>query len=156
MRKRKPKKRAILPDVKYKEVLVAKFINRMMMHGKKMLATSIFYDALEIVKNKVEGVAEIETFKKALENVTPLVEVRTRRIGGANFPIPQPVRDERKLTLAIRWMVSAARKRSEKSFAERLAAEIILAAKLEGAAVKMRTDAHRMAEANKAFSHFRF
>lgn len=156
MRKRKPKKRNILPDVKYKDVLVSKFVNRIMLNGKKMLATSIFYDALNIVKNKVEGVSELETFKKALENVTPLVEVRTRRIGGANFPIPQQVRDERKLTLAIRWLVNAARKRNEKSFAEKLAAEFILAAKLEGAAVKTKTDTHRMAEANKAFSHFKF
>lgn len=156
MRKGRPKKRNILADAKYKDILVSKFINRMMLHGKKMLATNIFYDALDIVKVKVEGVNELETFKRALDNVTPLVEVRTRRIGGANFPIPQHVRDERKLTLAIRWTINAARKRSEKSFAEKLAAELILAAKLEGAAMKMKTDTHRMAEANKAFSHFKF
>lgn len=156
MRKKRPEKRTLLPDTKYKDILVSKFINRMMLNGKKMVATNIFYDALEIVKIKVEGVHELETFKKALDNVTPLVEVKTRRVGGANFPIPQHVREERKLTLAIRWLINAARKRNEKSFAQKLAAELILAAKLEGAAVKMKTDTHRMAEANKAFSHFKF
>ena len=156
MRKAKPKKRIILPDFKYQDVMVAKFINCMMLGGKKMLVANIFYKALEIIKSKVEGENELEVFKRAIENVSPLVEVRTRRIGGANFPIPQPVREERKLTLAIRWLIKASRNRNEKSFAEKLAAELILAAKMEGAAYKMKTDAHRMAEANKAFSHFKF
>ena len=156
MRKQKPKKRILLPDPKYKNILVSKVINRVMLNGKKIAAATIVYDALQILKDKLEGVHELETFNKAIENITPQVEVRTRRIGGANFPIPQPVRDARKLTLAIRWLVTAARKRTGKSFAQKLAEELILAAKMEGAAYKTKMDTHRMAEANKAFSHFKF
>lgn len=156
MRRRKAKQIAILPDPKFQDVQVTKFVNNLMLDGKKSLAFKIFYDALEIVDKKVEDTTGLETWKKALENVTPSVEVRSRRVGGATFQIPTPVRDARKQSLAMKWLIGYARKRNEKSMAGKLAAEIVAASKEEGAAFKKKEDTLRMAEANKAFSHFRF
>ena len=155
MRKSKPKKRYVLPDPVYKDVLVTKFVNSLMYDGKKTLAYNIFYDALAIV-NKRTNESGLDTWRKALNNVMPGVEVRSRRVGGATFQVPSEVRPERKQALGIKWMIMYARKRGEKSMAEKLASEIVAAAKGEGAAVKKKDDTHRMAEANKAFSHFRF
>jgi small subunit ribosomal protein S7 len=126
-----------------------------MLDGKKSIAFNIFYDAIDIVSEKTEGNG-LETWKEALNNVMPHVEVRSRRVGGANFQIPMQVRPDRKVTLGMKWMILATRKRNERSMAQKLAAEILAASKEEGAAVKKRTEVHRMAEANKAFSHFRF
>ncbi len=155
MRRRKAKKHAILPDPRFNEVLVTKFVNNLMLHGKKSVAYKIFYDALDIVQEKVEEETALDTFKKALSNVTPGVEVRSRRVGGATYQIPTPVRDSRKQSLAMTWLIGYSRKRNEKSMAQRLAFEILAASKEEGAAYKKKEDVHRMAEANKAFSHFR-
>lgn len=156
MRRRKAKAIAILPDSKFNDVQVTKFVNNLMYDGKKSLAFKIFYDAIEIVEKKVEETTGLETFKKALENVTPSVEVRSRRVGGATFQIPTPVRESRKNSLAMKWLIGYARKRNEKTMANKLAAEIVAASKEEGAAFKKKEDTLRMAEANKAFSHFRF
>jgi len=156
MRRRKAKKIAILPDPKFNEVVVTKFVNNLMLDGKKSLAFRIFYEALEIVEKKIEDANGLETWKKAIENVTPSVEVRSRRVGGATFKIPTPVREERKSSLAMKWLIGYSRKRNEKTMAQRLASEIIAASKEEGAAFKKKEDTLRMAEANKAFSHFRF
>lgn len=156
MRRRKAKKIAILPDPKFNEVVVTKFVNNLMYDGKKTLAFKIFYDALEIVDKKIEDQTGLDTWKKAIENVTPSVEVRSRRVGGATFQIPTPVREERKASLAMKWLIGYSRKRNEKTMAQKLAAEIIAASKEEGAAYKKKEDTMRMAEANKAFSHFRF
>jgi small subunit ribosomal protein S7 len=156
MRRRKAKKNPILPDPKFNDIQVTKFVNNLMYDGKKNLAFKIFYDALEIVETKVEEVTALDTFKKALENVTPSVEVRSRRVGGATFQIPTPVREDRKNSLAMKWLIGYARKRNEKSMAGKLASEILAASKEEGAAYKKKEDTLRMAEANKAFSHFRF
>ncbi|MFD1552076.1 30S ribosomal protein S7 [Putridiphycobacter roseus] len=156
MRRRKAKKHAILPDPKFNEVVVTKFVNNLMIHGKKSVAYKIFYDALDLVQEKVdEETTALDTWKKALHNVTPGVEVRSRRVGGATYQIPTPVRDARKQSLAMTWMIGYARKRNEKSMAQRLAFEILAASKEEGAAYKKKEDVHRMADANKAFSHFR-
>jgi small subunit ribosomal protein S7 len=155
MRRSKAKKKIILPDPKFNEILVTKFVNNIMLHGKKNVAFEIFYDAVNIVEKKTNETG-IEIWKKALENVTPAVEVRSRRVGGATFQIPTPVRDSRKQSLAMKWLIGYSRSRNEKSMAEKLAAEIIAASKEEGAAFKKKEDVHRMAEANKAFSHFRF
>lgn len=156
MRRRQAKKHNILPDPKFKEVLVTKFVNSMMLHGKKSTAFRIFYEAMDIVGNKVEGENALETWKKALNNVSPDVEVRSRRVGGATFQIPTPVRDARKQSLAMKWLITFSRKRNEKTMASKLASEIIAASKEEGAAFKKKEDMHKMAEANKAFSHFKF
>lgn len=156
MRRRKAKKIAILPDPRFNDVQVTKFVNNLMLDGKKSLAFKIFYDAVELVDAKIEDATGIETWKKALENVSPPVEVRSRRVGGATFQIPTPVRDSRKQSLAMKWLIGYSRKRNEKTMAQRLAAEIIAASKEEGAAFKKKEDTLRMAEANKAFSHFRF
>jgi small subunit ribosomal protein S7 len=156
MRRRKAKKIAILPDPKFNESVVTKFVNNLMHDGKKSLAFKIFYDAIDIVDKKVEDQDGLDVWKKAIENVTPSVEVRSRRVGGATFQIPTPVREERKASLAMKWLIGYARKRNEKSMCAKLAAEIIAAAKEEGAAYKKKEDTLRMAEANKAFSHFRF
>jgi len=150
------KKRIILPDPKYKDVVVSKFVNNMMFSGKKNTAYALFYEAIERLDTKIEGTPGIDLFKKALENVTPAVEVRSRRVGGANFQIPQPVREDRKSSLAMKWLIGYARQRHEKTFSEKLSAEILAACKEEGSAYKKKMDTHRMAEANKAFSHFRF
>lgn len=156
MRRRKAKKIAILPDPKFNDVQVTKFVNNLMLDGKKSLAFKIFYDAINIVDEKVEEATGLETWKKALENVTPSVEVRSRRVGGATFQIPTPVRESRKHSLAMKWLIGYARKRNEKTMAQKLAFEILSASKEEGAAYKKKEDTLRMAEANKAFSHFRF
>jgi len=156
MRRRKAKKIAILPDPKFNESVVTKFVNNLMHDGKKSLAFKIFYDAIDIVDKKIEDQDGLDVWKKALENVTPSVEVRSRRVGGATFQIPTPVREERKSSLAMKWLIGYARKRNEKSMCARLAAEIIAASKEEGASFKKKEDVHKMAEANKAFSHFRF
>jgi len=155
MRKAKPKKRYVLPDPKFKDTLVTKFVNNLMLEGKKSLAFGIFYDALEIVEKKTTE-SGIEVWKRGLNNVIPSVEVKSRRVGGANFQVPTEVRPERKQSLGIKWLINYARKRNEKSMKEKLAGEIIAASKGEGAAVKKKDDTHRMAEANKAYSHFRF
>jgi len=155
MRKSKAKKREIVPDPRYNDVLVSKFINNMMMQGKKETARKIFYDAIDIVDVKVEEDAGIETWKKALNNVMPSVMVKSRRVGGATFQIPMEVKPDLKVSFGIKWMISYARKRNEKSMANKLAGEILAASKGEGAAVKKKEDTHKMADANKAFSHFR-
>lgn len=155
MRKAKPKKRYILPDPIYQDVLVTKFVNNLMFDGKKSIAYGIFYDAVKIVEKKT-GENGVDTWKNALNNVCPSVEVKSRRVGGATFQVPVEVRPERKLSVGMKWMIKYARLRGEKTMMERLAAEIIAASKGEGASVKKKDDTHRMAEANKAFSHFRF
>ncbi|WP_205501697.1 30S ribosomal protein S7 [Rufibacter psychrotolerans] len=155
MRKAKPKKRILLPDPKYKETLVTRFVNYLMVDGKKSLAYKIFYDACDLVEKRTKENG-LETWKKALNNIMPGVEVKSRRVGGATFQVPTEVRPDRKISLGIKWMITYARKRGEKTMMDKLAGEIIAAAKGEGAAVKKKDDTHRMAEANKAFSHFRF
>lgn len=155
MRRKTAKKRITLPDPKFNEVLVTKFVNNMMLSGKKNLAYNIFYDAIAIVDEKSEE-SGLEVWKKALSNVTPAVEVRSRRVGGATFQIPQPVRENRKMAISMQWLISYSRKRNEKTMSQRLANEILAASKEEGAAFKKKEDTHRMAEANRAFSHFRF
>jgi small subunit ribosomal protein S7 len=155
MRKSRPKKRIILPDPKFNDTQVTKFVNNIMLQGKKNTAFKIFYDAIDVVsdKTKEEG---LEVWKKALTNVTPLVEVRSRRIGGATFQIPSEIRPDRKQSVGMKNLINFARKRHEKSMSQKLAGEIMAAYKEEGAAFKRKEDIHRMAEANKAFSHFRF
>ncbi|MDC1234402.1 30S ribosomal protein S7 [Cyclobacteriaceae bacterium] len=155
MRKSKPKKRYILPDPIYGDTLVTKFVNYLMVDGKKSLSYGIFYDAIKIVEEKTSENG-IDTWKSALQTVMPSVEVKSRRVGGATFQVPIEVRPERKTSLGIKWMIKYSRLRGEKTMKERLAGEIIAAAKGEGASVKKKDDTHRMAEANKAFSHFRF
>lgn len=159
MRKREAKKRPLLPDPKFKDQLVTRFVNNLMWDGKKSTAYKIFYDAIEIIDERKHEEVEktaLEIWKDALSNVMPHVEVRSRRVGGATFQIPMQIRSDRKVSLAMKWLISSARKRNEKSMALRLANECIAAEKEEGSAVKKRVDTHKMAEANKAFSHFRF
>ena len=155
MRKAKPKSRILLPDPKYKETLVTRFVNYLMVDGKKSVAYGIFYDAVDLVEQRTKE-SGVETWKKALNNIMPSVEVKSRRVGGATFQVPTEVRPDRRVSLGIKWMISYSRKRGEKTMKDKLAGEIIAAAKGEGAAVKKKDDTHRMAEANKAFSHFRF
>lgn len=155
MRKAKPKKRYVLPDPMFQDVMVTKFINHMMLDGKKSTASSIFYDAVAKVASKTEEDG-LEVWRRALNNIMPSVEVKSRRVGGATFQVPMEVRPDRKVSLGMKWMILYARKRGEKTMTDRLAAEIVAASKGEGAAVKKKEDTHRMAEANKAFSHFRF
>ena len=154
MRKAKPKKRYVLPDPKYKDTLVTRFVNYMMVDGKKSTAYSIFYDAIALVEERTSENG-LELWKKALGNIMPSVEVKSRRVGGSTFQVPLEVRPGRKTSLGIKWMIRYARARGEKTMKERLAGEIIAASKGEGAAVKKKDDTHRMADANKAFSHFR-
>ncbi|HIW10663.1 MAG TPA: 30S ribosomal protein S7 [Candidatus Rikenella faecigallinarum] len=158
MRKAKPKKRILLPDPKYGDVLVTRFVNNLMLDGKKSIAYAIFYDAIDIVGEKMKDTekAPLEIWKKALENITPQVEVKSRRVGGATFQVPMEVRPERKISLSIRYLLQFSRKRAGRSMAEKLAAEIIAAYNEEGGAFKRKEEMHRMAEANKAFAHFRF
>jgi small subunit ribosomal protein S7 len=158
MRKRQAKKRPLLPDPRFNDQLVTRFVNNLMWDGKKSVAFKVFYDAIDIVEEKKtdEEKTALETWKDALSNVMPHVEVRSRRVGGATFQIPMQIRPDRKISTAMKWLISFSRKRNEKSMAQKLAGEILAAAKEEGAAVKKRTDTHKMAEANKAFSHFRF
>jgi small subunit ribosomal protein S7 len=158
MRKTRAKKRPLLPDPKFNDQLVTRFVNNLMQDGKKSIAFKIFYDALEIVEKR-KGETEktsLEVWKDALSNVMPHVEVRSRRVGGANFQIPVPIRPDRKISMAMKWLIKYSSARNEKSMAQKLASEVLAAAKEEGAAVKKRIDTHRMAEANKAFSHFKF
>ncbi len=158
MRKKAAKKRPLLPDPKFNDQLVTRFVNNLMWNGKKSVAFKVFYDAIAIVdeKNQDEEKTALELWKDALSNVMPHVEVRSRRIGGATFQIPRQIRPDRKVSTAMKWLILFARKRNEKSMAQKLAAEVLAAAKEEGAAVKKRVDTHKMADANKAFSHFRF
>ncbi len=155
MRKSKPKKRYLLPDPKFQDTLVTKFVNYLMEEGKKSVAYTIFYDAVEQVEKKTNENG-IDVWKRAMSNLTPSVEVKSRRVGGATFQVPIEVRPERKINLSIKWLIDYARLRGEKTMMDKLAAEIIAASKGEGAAIKKKDDTHRMAEANKAFSHFRF
>ncbi|WP_394747234.1 30S ribosomal protein S7 [Spongiimicrobium salis] len=158
MRKKQAKKRPLLPDPKFNDQLVTRFVNMMMWDGKKSIAFKVFYDAIDIVDQKKtdEEKTALELWKDALSNVMPHVEVRSRRVGGATFQIPMQIRPDRKISTAMKWLISYSRKRNEKSMAQKLASEILAASKEEGAAVKKRVDTHKMAEANKAFSHFRF
>ena len=158
MRKKQSKKRDLIPDPKFNDQLVTRFVNNLMQQGKKSTAYKIFYDAIDIIESKKEDQEKtsLELWKDALSNVMPQVEVRSRRVGGATFQIPTPIRPDRKISLAMKWLIASSRKRNEKSMAVKLAQEILAAAKEEGAAVKKRVDTHKMAEANKAFSHFRF
>ena len=158
MRKRQAKKRPLLPDPKFNDQLVTRFVNNLMWDGKKSTAFKVFYDAMDIVEAKKQNdeKSSLEVWKDALTNVMPHVEVRSRRVGGATFQIPMQIRPDRKISMAMKWLILYSRRRNEKSMAQRLASECLAAAKEEGAAVKKRMDTHKMAEANKAFSHFRF
>ena len=155
MRKKRAPKRYIQPDPKFGEVLVSQFVNRLMWIGKKSTAYTVFYGALDLIEERTKE-SGLETWRKALQNVSPSVEVRSRRIGGANFQIPTEVRGERKLSMAIKWLIQYSRARNGKSMADKLASELVAASKGEGAAFKKKEDTHRMADANKAFAHFRF
>ena len=154
MRKEKAKRRYLLPDPKFQDPLVTRFVNNLMLSGKKNKAYGIFYATLDIVSEKTQEDG-LQTWKKALSNITPSVEVKSRRIGGANYQIPQEVRPERKIALAMKWLIQYAKDRKENRMSNGLASEIIAAAKMEGGAWKKKEDVHRMAEANKAFSHFK-
>jgi small subunit ribosomal protein S7 len=158
MRKSKPKKRIILPDPKYNDVLVTRFVNDLMVDGKKTVAYGVFYDAMEIVSDKMknEELSPLEIWKKALDNITPQVEVKSRRVGGANFQVPMEIRSERKISISIKNMILFSRKRAGRSMSEKLAAEIQAAFHEEGGAFKRKEEIHRMADANRAFAHFRF
>ncbi len=154
-RKRVVEKREIIPDPKYKSVLVSKFVNSLMKDGKKSVAQSILYGAFDIIREKTKG-DPLEIFQKAIENVKPLVEVKSRRVGGSTYQVPTEVRPSRSQALSIRWIISFARARGEKTMAAKLAGELIDAANGRGASIKKREDTHRMAEANKAFAHYRW
>lgn len=154
MRKTRAKDRPVIPDPRFKDITVSKFVNSLMISGKKSLAYGIFYGAMDIIEKKSDQ-GSLETFKAALNNVMPAVEVKSRRVGGSTFQVPTEVKPKRKLALGIKWLILNARKRSGRSMEEKLAAEFMAAAKGEGAAVKKKEDTHRMADANKAFSHFR-
>jgi small subunit ribosomal protein S7 len=158
MRKSKPKKRHILPDPKFSNTLVTRFVNDLMVDGKKSVAYTIFYDTLDLVQKRVKDteLTPLDIWKKALENITPAVEVKSRRVGGATFQVPMEIRPERKISISIKNMILFARKRSGKSMSDKLAAEIVAAFNEEGGAFKKKEDTHRMAEANRAFAHFRF
>ena len=158
MRKATPKKRVVLPDPVFNEVKVTKFVNHLMYDGKKSIAFDIFYGALEVVKTKLpnEEKSALEIWKKALENVTPQVEVKSRRIGGATFQVPTEIRPERKESISMKNLIQYSRKRGGKTMADKLAAEIVDAYNMQGAAYKRKEDMHKMAEANRAFAHFRF
>jgi small subunit ribosomal protein S7 len=154
-RKKRVIKREILPDPKYHDVLVAKFINNILRRGKKSVAEGIFYRSLQIVEEKTKEPG-LEVFQKAVQNVQPTLEVKSRRVGGSTYQVPMEVRPSRREALAIRWLISYAKSRSEKTMADKLAGEFMAAASNEGAAIKKKEDTHRMAEANKAFAHFRW
>ena len=155
MRRRQAEKRAVRPDQVYSDELVARFVNVIMLHGKKSVAQRLVYGAFKIIEERTKEPG-VEVFRKAVDNVAPLVEVRSRRVGGATYQVPMEVRADRRISLAFRWIIQYSRARSDKSMANRLAAELISASRGEGGAVRKRDDTHRMAEANKAFSHFRF
>lgn len=154
-RRRRAQERKILPDPKYKSQIVAKFINGMMLKGKKSISEHIFYNAMDIIETKVKK-DPLPIFQKAMENAAPLLEVKSRRVGGATYQVPVEVKERRRRTLAIRWLVSYSRNRSEKTMAEKLANELLAASNNEGATIKKKDDTHRMADANKAFAHFRW
>jgi len=156
MRKSKPSKRIILPDPKFGDMMVTRFVNNMMEQGKKSVAFNIFYDAMDIVQKKKAEENPLEVWKKAVENVTPMVEVKSRRVGGATFQIPSEIRPDRRVAMAMKNLILYARQRSGRSMRDKLSAEILAAFNNEGGAYKKKEDTHRMAEANKAFSHFRF
>jgi small subunit ribosomal protein S7 len=156
MRKKRAKKRLLTPDSKFGSTLVTRFVNNLMLDGRKNTAFKVFYDAMDTISEKVTEETPIQVFEKSLENVMPNVEVRSRRIGGATFQIPHPVREDRRVSLGMKWMIGFARKRNEKTMQQKLSSEILAAYKEEGAAFKKKQDTHKMAEANKAFSHFRF
>ncbi|MDD4032968.1 MAG: 30S ribosomal protein S7 [Bacteroidales bacterium] len=158
MRKSKPKKRILLPDPVYNDVLVTRFVNNLMLSGKKNTAYKIFYDSLALIASKMKDseVAPLDVWKKAMDNITPQVEVKSRRVGGATFQVPMEVRADRKVSICMKNMVLYARKRAGKSMSDKLAAEVMAAYNNEGGAFKRKEDMHKMAEANKAFSHFRF
>ena len=154
MRRRRPEKRLILPDPTYKDLIVAKFINYLMKSGKKSVAEKIFYNCLDIISEKEKNENAIDIFKKALSNVSPALEVKSKRIGGATYQVPMEVSQSRKLSLAMRWILSFSRGRKGKTMSNRLAAELIAASNNEGSSIKKKEDTHKMAEANKAFAHF--
>ena len=156
MRKKRAKKRLLTPDPKFGSTTVTRFVNNLMLDGRKNTAFKVFYDAMDSISEKITDESSIQVFEKSLENVMPNVEVRSRRIGGATFQIPHPVREDRRVSLGMKWMIGFARKRNEKTMQQKLAAEILAAYKEEGSAFKKKQDTHKMAEANKAFSHFRF
>jgi small subunit ribosomal protein S7 len=158
MRKSKPKKRILLPDPKFNDVLVTRFVNDLMVDGKKSVAYAVFYDAMEIVSNKMKNaeLSPLEIWKKALDNITPQVEVKSRRVGGATFQVPMEIREARKVSISIKNMILYSRKRAGRSMSEKLAAEIQSAYNEEGGAYKRKEEIHRMADANRAFAHFRF
>jgi len=158
MRKAKPKKRILLPDPQFGDILVTRFVNNLMVTGKKSIAYAIFYDALEIVGNRLKNQerSPLEVWRRALENVTPSVEVKSRRVGGATFQVPMEIRPDRKISVSIKNLIKYARQRGGKSMSEKLSAEIVAAFNEEGGAYKRKEDIHKMAEANKAFAHFRF
>jgi small subunit ribosomal protein S7 len=158
MRKAKPKKRIILPDPKFSDVQVTRFVNNLMYSGKKSVAYGVFYEAMAIVQNRLKDTDKtpLDVWKKALENITPMVEVKSRRVGGATFQVPIEVRSDRKVSLSMKNLILYARKRSGKSMSDKLASEILAAFNEEGGAFKRKEDMHKMAEANKAFAHFRF
>tara|TARA_X000001036_G_scaffold187483_1_gene176736 strand:- start:196 stop:663 length:468 start_codon:yes stop_codon:yes gene_type:complete len=155
LRRRRPEKRLILPDPTYKDLIVAKFINYLMKSGKKSVAEKIFYNCLDIISEKEKNENAIDIFKKALSNVSPALEVKSKRIGGATYQVPMEVSQSRKLSLAMRWILSFSRGRKGKTMSNRLAAELIAASNNEGSSIKKKEDTHKMAEANKAFAHFR-
>ena len=154
-RRKRAVKREIIPDPKYHDVLVAKFINNIMRRGKKSVAEQIFYDAINKIDDKFPDQG-LETFKKAVENAKPILEVKSRRVGGSTYQVPVEVRQNRREALAIRWLINYAKARSEKTMSDKLAGELIAASKNEGTTIKKKDDTHRMAEANKAFAHFRW
>ncbi len=155
MRRKQAEKRRRVPDRKYNDILVGRFVNSIMKEGKKQKAEGILYDAFDIIREKLNN-DPIETFKKAIGNVQPMLEVRSRRVGGSNYQVPTEVRPERRVALAIKWILTYARDKAGKSMADKLANELMSAANNEGSAVKKKEDVHRMAEANKAFAHFRW
>jgi small subunit ribosomal protein S7 len=154
-RRNRPPRREIEPDIKYNSVTVARFINRLMMRGKKSIAERILYDAFDIIENRAHK-SPMDVFEEAVNNATPILEVKPRRVGGATYQVPVEVRPERRLSLAMRWLVQNARKRTGKSMAEKLAAELMDAAQGQGATIKKKEDTHKMAEANRAFAHYRW
>jgi small subunit ribosomal protein S7 len=155
MRRRRAPERKVLPDPKFQNLLVSKFVNIMMLKGKKSISEQIFYEAMDLIDKKLKK-DPMEVFKKAMENVAPILEVRSRRVGGATYQVPVEVREKRRISLAIRWIVANSRKRSEPTMAARLAGELMDAVRGEGSSVRKREDTHKMAEANKAFAHFRW
>ena len=155
MRRRRPEKRTILPDPTFNDIVVAQFINYLMKQGKKSVAERIFYGSLDIISKQVKTDSPIDVFKKALANVSPVLEVKSKRIGGATYQVPMEVSQSRKLSLAMRWILSFSRGRKGKTMSNRLAAELMAAANNEGSSIKKKEDTHKMAEANKAFAHFR-